>query len=158
MTGCLTGDLSSGAVGTSGGGTAVADDRVASSAGAGRALFTLTNATPAGASADQQTAPAPALGTAAGTGVGANGAGGSGGPLVSGVSSYALVGNASDLSPHVHHEVRITGRLSSATTAYEAADRTPAAQTPGSVATSGPAMRTITVDSIEMVALTCQSR
>jgi len=44
-------------------------------------------------------------------GVGANGAGGSGGPLVNGVSDYAVQGNAVLLGQHVDHEVIITARI-----------------------------------------------
>ena len=152
MTGCLHGDQANVPVGTSG---ARPNDQITSSGGTGMARFTLTNATPA-SSSEQPSAQTPTAGTGAATGVGANGAGGSGGPLVSGISSYALVGNSSDLSPHVNHQVRITGNLSSTTTAYDAADRAPASdQIPGAAGTSGPAMRTITVDKVEMVAANC---
>jgi hypothetical protein len=44
-------------------------------------------------------------------GVGANGAGGSGGPLVSGVSSFDLDAVPDDARAHVNKQVRITGRL-----------------------------------------------
>jgi hypothetical protein len=46
-------------------------------------------------------------------GVGAHGAGASGGPLVSGTSSYQVEGNATELRAAVNKQVQITGRLES---------------------------------------------
>jgi hypothetical protein len=44
-------------------------------------------------------------------GVGRNGAGGSGGPLLSGISDYTLQGDVSELRRYVNQEVRITARI-----------------------------------------------
>ena len=60
-------------------------------------------------------------------GVGANGAGGSGGPLISGVADYWLEGNVTELGQHLNHQVRVVARLNPR---YTAADSgTPAATT-----------------------------
>ncbi len=67
--------------------------------------FMLTHATPASEDA---------------RGVGNNGAGGSGGPLVNGVSEYALEGNAAELSLHVNHQVIVTARINPKQTLTEA--------------------------------------
>jgi hypothetical protein len=49
--------------------------------------------------------------SSAAAGVGANGAGGSGGPLVSGKSSFVLEGISAEVQAHVNKQVRITGTL-----------------------------------------------
>jgi hypothetical protein len=159
VTGCLQGS-SSAPVGTAGDRTGAVTDQ---SAGVGD-RFVLTHAIAAPADQGQNSA---------GSGVGANGAGASGGPLVSGSSSYALVGNASELRPHVTHEVRITGRVDPRMTEYQASSRAAgnagsSASTPSSSGTAGSAaaagrgsgtgMRTINVESIQMVAATCRAQ
>jgi hypothetical protein len=193
LTGCLQGDRSAGAaVGTSGSAAShpagspdnnnVADRFVLASASASASDQPAAN--PPASGAGPASVPNRAAGSNAGpvSGVGANGAGGSGGSLVSGRSSYALVGNSTDLSAHVGHQVRITGRMSSATTAYENSARTPVTGSPAGVGsassgrpgsgvgagasgqnagtnspagTTGPGMRTVTVESVEMVSTAC---
>jgi hypothetical protein len=183
LTGCLQGgDSISGSGAASGSAGAPAGGHQADNTNSGR--FVLSRATPGIPGADVAAPGVPAQ-PSPGTGVGANGAGGSGGPLVSGTSSYGLVGNSAELREHLNHEVRITGRLSSATTAYEQSTRSMAGSpapsassgTAGSGAgagTSGTArqpptasdqsspsglgMRTVTVESVQMVAATCSSR
>jgi hypothetical protein len=99
-----------------------------------------------------------------GEGVGANGAGGSGGPLVSGISDYRLEGSAVELRPHLNHEVRINARLNpretSADTSRAASGPSNAApETPGAGATSAnrasSGSRLLVVESVQMVAPTC---
>jgi hypothetical protein len=171
VVGCLEGGKTSvsGGVGTAGSQPGSITDKSAATAGVGGGRFVLTHAQPATASnegspsagATGSSAGAPA-GAGAGTGVGANGAGGSSGPLVSGLSSYALEGNASELQPHLNHQVRVAGRLNSRTTAYDtprgdanarAGQPEAAAPTAGNLGT-----RTIVVESVQMVAPTCSAR
>jgi len=196
LTGCLQGDRSAGAaVGTSGSAASrpagspdnnnAADRFILASASASGSDQPAAN--PPAGGAGPASVPNAAAGSNAGpaSGVGANGAGGSGGPLVSGRSAYALVGSSTDLSAHVGHQVRITGRMSSATTAYENSARTPAGGSPAAVGSatsgtpgsgvgagasgqnagtnspagsSGPGMRTVTVESVEMVSTNCNGR
>jgi len=119
--------------------------------------FTLANARPADQTPAGE-APSPRAG------VGANGAGGSGGPLVSGVSTFLLSGSAPELQGHVNQQVRITGTIDARETVADAprpgsraaADTTPATSaTPGS-GTGTPPARHVAVESIQMIAARCQ--
>jgi hypothetical protein len=122
----------------------------------------------------------------AGAGIGANGAGGSGGPLLAGVSDYALDGAESDLRRYLYQEVRVSARLNPRDTAAQqrgsanptaaASSRSRAASTPasnppatsasvaantetdGGSATASPPLRRLLVDSVQLVARTCASR
>lgn len=204
LTGCLQGDRNM--VGTSGSASGAPSSNSDINAAAGR--FILANATAGTAGTDMSSAN-PSSGSSAGSvstangsngsavgtsgtngsGIGANGAGASGGPLVSGISSYTLIGNTSELSSHVNQQVRITGRINSSTTGYEttgaatgsgsasnagAANSGTAAGSASGVGTtsgasgqysatnnqsgnSGAGMRTVTVDSVQMVSSTCSS-
>jgi hypothetical protein len=143
LTGCLRGgESAAGPAGTSGrtaappaGGTRELSDA------AGQ--FTLINARPADA--------APEGGRAtAGSGVGANGAGASGGPLVSGVSSYLLSGSTPELQAHVNQQVRITGAMDARETIADA----PRPAAGGAAVT--PAQRHLVVESIHSVNASCQ--
>jgi hypothetical protein len=112
LTGCLRGgESAAGTTGTAGRSAATgagAADAVSGAAG----QFMLTNARP------DATAPAGSGGT--GAGVGANGAGASGGPLVSGVSSYRLSGTTPELQAHVNQRVRIIGTIDTRDTIADA--------------------------------------
>lgn len=135
--------------------------------GSGPNLFMLTHAKP----------------EADGAGVGANGAGGSGGPLLSGVAEYRLDGDPTELRSHLNQQVRISARLdprqtmtgnvppvtagsndrvpmTGAETAGGGAAR-PSGSDPserGTAATNVPAMaRLLIVESVQMVASSCSA-
>lgn len=113
--------------------------------------FTLTNARPVdGAPAGDTSAPR--------GGVGANGAGGSGGPLVSGVSTFLLSGSRPELQARVNQQVRIIGTIDARETIADAArpaNRAGTGAPAGSARPATPAARQVVVESIEMVAATC---
>ena len=97
LVGCLRGpSLGGETAGTSGSNRTPPGAPESSQATAPSSRFTLINAAAA------------APGTA---GIGANGAGASGGPLVSGASSYDLDGLAADAAAHVNKQVKITGEI-----------------------------------------------
>jgi hypothetical protein len=128
LVGCLRGPAPSGeTTGTSGTGGARAGAAGGVTPDASNARFTLADAT------------APAEGA----GVGANGAGGSGGPLVSGTSSYDLDAVAADAAAHVNKQVRVTGQI----------DPNPVGTATGAAAASG--NRRIMVSTIQVVSDTC---
>lgn len=134
--------------------------------GSGPNLFVLTRAKP----------------DADGAGVGANGAGGSGGPLISGIAEYRLDGDPTELRSHLNQQVRISARLDPRQTmtgsappvtagSNDRASITDAGTAGGSARPSGadtsqrgtsatnvPAMaRLLIVESVRMVASSCSA-
>ncbi len=131
LVGCLQGPGEPAASATSTAGTrararAEGPEAVGTGGGAAASRFVLVNAT------------ADAPGSA---GVGANGAGGSGGPLVSGVSSFDLDALPADAAAHVNKQVRITGRLEARPTA-----------------TASTNSRRLVVENVQVVGDTCLRR
>jgi hypothetical protein len=157
VTGCLKpADAMGGATGTSG----TATPGTSSTAGAGGSdRFMLANAT-TGAAPRTGTAETPATGTTPGT----PRTGTASSSMNASSSSYVLEGNASQLRPHLNHQVEITGRLdSSASTGSTArpgtATPTTAGGTTPSPATGSEAhpsaAKTLRVESVKMIAATC---
>jgi hypothetical protein len=171
LVGCLQGPSTPGATGTSGTAAARgAEGPGAVTAGAGTSSepFMLVDATAE---------------SAASAGVGANGAGGSGGPLVSGRSSFVLDAVTADARINVNKQVRVTGRIdarpyATGTPAGAAAAGTTSASGAGSAgaptgsaagsapATNGtatgaaavPPVRHLAVESVEVVADSCTKK
>ncbi len=99
-------------------------------------------------------------------GVGANGAGGSGGPLVTGKSSFELDGIPATARASVHKQVRIVGSIAAASdpvgTSATGDHAAPAASRSGGAINAASAtggggmeMRRLLVDTIDIVASTC---
>ena len=137
VTGCLTSDQAAGATGTSG---------TAGAAATAASGFKLTNAM-AGAAADKASGTA---GATAAPGAAPSAAAGAASSAASG-QTYTLGGNTSELSKHVNHQVRITGKLAPAAAASKSS--TPAA--PGSMAAGSQSAQRLDVESVTMIAATC---
>ena len=167
VTGCLkSGIEAGGAVGTSGSASPSSTGATTPGQNTGSTeRFVLTNAT-AASTGSTGVPQGSSAGTSGTTGVGANGAGASGGPLVSGTSSYLLEGNPTELRSHLNHQVRITGRLANASMGTAGSTGAPAGSAPGSsgvntgTTTAGAAQSTkqISVESVQMVAANCSQQ
>ncbi|HEY7173258.1 MAG TPA: hypothetical protein VH417_20540 [Vicinamibacterales bacterium] len=143
VTGCLRGGESAAGPAGTAGRTAAQPTGAAGAVSGAAGRFTLTNAKPADA--------APGGGQAAPrSGIGANGAGGSGGPLVSGVSSYLLSGSTPELQARVNQQVRVTGTIDARETIADA-PRPDA----GRGAPAPAAERHLAVESIQTVTASC---
>jgi len=167
LNGCLQGsDAPTAASGSATSGTSIV---TSGATGPGTTRFVLVQARPESGAA----------------GVGVNGAGGSGGPLISGIADYLLQGDPVALRGHLNHEVRITARIDARQTAAEprthagangtASDESTASG-PGSASGSTTApraipdanatrasagagnMRVLVVESIQMTAPDCARR
>ena len=108
---------------------AAAEPGAAPAAGTPSATFMLTNASPAGGSAT--------VGTT-----------GSAKPA----SKYRLDADEAKISPHVGHKVEVTGTVDEAPTSTSSAT-SPTGATASASASAGPKIK---VDSVKMVAATCQ--
>jgi hypothetical protein len=163
LVGCLQGPSLPGATGTAG---SAAGER-----GRARAAGSESDATPRHGAASTGTY---VLANAAveASAVGANGAGGSGGPLVSGGSSFELDGLPADAVANVNKRVRITGQVDTrpaATRSTSGTARTgaPASNTTGGTSTNDDVRanstavagdstnRLLTVESVQVVAERC---
>jgi hypothetical protein len=152
ITGCLKpADAMGGATGTSG---STAPGTSSTAGGSDR--FMLTNAS-MGSGTSAQTGTSGTAGTTAGTPAGTAS---TSRPAASG-SSYTLDGNASELRPHLNHQVEITGRLEASANRSGAAAGTTAggtsstASTGASTATGAGAAQNLRVESVRMIAATC---
>ena len=154
VTGCLkAADAMGGATGTSGSTTAGSSSTAASSD-----RFMLANATMGAATtASAGTAGTSTAGSTAGT---------ASSPMRGTGSSYALSGDASELRPHLNHQVEIKGRLDSSASSTASrpgtATGTTATGTTATPATSpsqdASAAKTLRVESVKMIAATCPAQ
>jgi hypothetical protein len=157
VVGCLKpAEAMGGATGTSGS-TATGTSSTAGSSD----RFMLTNARTGSASSAQTgtsgttTAGTTTAGTTAGTTSTASRPETASGSM----ASYTLDGNASELRPHLNHQVEITGRLASAGTAGGSTSTASPTTSTGTATTAGAgqtsAAQTLRVESVRMIAATC---
>jgi hypothetical protein len=124
LIGCLQGsDAPTAASGSGASTTSTVAQGAAGAPGPGAMRFTLIRARPEPGVA----------------GVGVNGAGGSGGPLISGVADYRLQGDPNALRGHLNQDVRITARIDARQTVAEPRTRTGVNATASGAATASSA-------------------
>jgi hypothetical protein len=139
VTGCLqkADSMSGGATGTSG---------TATSSASGSERFVLANARMGSGSS----------GSAGTSGTSGTSGATTGGSSASG-STYALEGTASELSPHVGHEVEIRGRVESSSSSSSSSTPTTAGGTSSATSSSSSNQR-LRVESVKMVSSSCSSK
>ena len=167
VTGCLQqADRMSGT--TTAGATSTAGSTSTSSSGSsGSERFILTNASVGSGSSSTTTEPGSTRpntqSSTASTATSTSGTtgGGSSKSIGSSGSMYTLEGRATELRPHVNHQVQITGRLDSTSgtgsTATTTGKSSTSADTSGTQRSANSGQR-LHVESVRMIAATCPSR
>jgi hypothetical protein len=156
IVGCLKpADAMGGATGTSG---STAPGTSSTAGGSDR--FMLTNARMGSESSAQTgTSGTTTAGTTtAGTTTGTTSTASRSGTASGSMASYTLDGSASELRPHLNHQVEITGRLAAASATAGGSTSTPATGTATTAGAGANAAQNLRVESVRMIAATCPAQ